>query len=135
MHYGDSASELQCYSGIAPVLVSSGKQAWVHWRWACPKFVRQTFQEWAAHSIGFSPWAKTYYEQQRAKGKLRNAAIRSLAFKWIRILFRCWKARTPYQEDLYQQALAMRTAARTNKPVELQWKTCAGFSKIAGFTS
>lgn len=130
-----SASELQCYSGIAPVLVSSGKQAWVHWRWACPKFVRQTFQEWAAHSIGFSPWAKTYYEQQRAKGKLRNAAIRSLAFKWIRILFRCWKARTPYQEDVYQQALATRTTARTNQPLELEWKTCAGFSKIARVTS
>src|SRR3954449_5392854 len=43
-----SASELQCYSGIAPVLASSGKQHWVHWRWACPKFLRQTFQEWAS---------------------------------------------------------------------------------------
>src|SRR5260370_42074920 len=42
-----SASELQSYSGIAPVLASSGKQYWVHWRWACPKFLRQTFHEWA----------------------------------------------------------------------------------------
>jgi hypothetical protein len=53
-----SASELQCYSGIAPVLASSGKQSWVHWRWACSKFLRQTFHEWAAHSIAtglFSP--------------------------------------------------------------------------------
>jgi len=41
-----SASELQSYSGIAPVLASSGKQSWVHWRWACPQFVRQTFHEW-----------------------------------------------------------------------------------------
>lgn len=130
-----SASQLQCYSGIAPVLVSSGKQEWVHWRWACPKVVRQTFQEWAAHSIGSSPWAKAYYEQQRAKGKLRNTAIRSLAFKWIRILFRCWQARTPYQENVYQQVLARRTAARTDTPVQLQWKTCAGFSKVAGFIS
>src|ERR1700687_4680505 len=40
-----SASELQSYSGIAPVLASSGKQHWVHWRWACPKFLRQTFHE------------------------------------------------------------------------------------------
>jgi transposase len=38
-----SASDLQCYSGIAPVLATSGKQHWVHWRWACPKFLRQTF--------------------------------------------------------------------------------------------
>src|SRR5437868_12723436 len=57
-----TASELQSYSGIAPVLASSGKQHWVHWRWACPKFLRQTFHEWAAHSIGSSDWAKAYYE-------------------------------------------------------------------------
>jgi hypothetical protein len=121
-------------AGIAPVLVSSGRQAWVHWRWTCPKFVRQTFQEWAAHSIGSSVWAKAYYEQQRAKGKSRNAAMRSLAFKWIRILFRCWKARTPYQEDVYQQGLAKRAPTRTNESVKIQWNTSAGLCKIAGLT-
>ena len=42
-----TASALQCYAGIAPVTESSGKQKWVHWRWACPKFLRQTFHEWA----------------------------------------------------------------------------------------
>jgi transposase len=130
----NSASELQCYSGIAPVVASSGKQSWVHWRWACPKFLRQTFHEWAAHSIGSSAWAKAYYSQQRAKGKSWNTAVRALAFKWIRILFRCWKDRTPYREDLYQQALVTRTA-RTNEPVNLQWKTCGRFSKFSGFAS
>src|SRR3982750_3225326 len=53
-----SASELQCYSGIAPVLASSGKQYWVHWRSACPKFLPQTFQEWAVHSLASCAWAK-----------------------------------------------------------------------------
>src|SRR5262245_6578440 len=72
-----SAAEIQRYSGIAPVVVSSGKQHWVHWRWACPKFLRQTFHEWALHSIAYSDWAREYYEQQRAKGKRRNTAIRS----------------------------------------------------------
>jgi transposase len=79
------AQEIQCYSGIAPVVASSGQQHWVHWRWACPKFLRQTFHEWALHSIAYSQWAREYYEQQRAKGKGRNTAIRSLAFKWIRL--------------------------------------------------
>jgi transposase len=46
-----SAAEVQSYSGIAPVLQQSGKSRWVHFRWACPKFVRQTFHEWAGHSI------------------------------------------------------------------------------------
>jgi transposase len=127
-----SASELQCYSGIAPVLASSGKQSWVHWRWACSKFLRQTFHEWAAHSIGSSAWASAYYEQQRAKGKSRNTAVRALAFKWIRILFRCWKDRKPYQEDLYRQVLARR-AAGSNTAVNVQWKTCKGLRKISDF--
>ena len=54
--YG-SAAEVQTYAGIAPVMERSGKQAWVHWRLQCPKFLRQTFVEWAAVSIRFSFWA------------------------------------------------------------------------------
>lgn len=131
-----NASELQSYSGIAPVLTSSGKQCWVHWRWACPKFLRQTFHEWAAHSIGSSAWAKAYYEQQIAKGKPRNTVVRALAFKWIRILFRCWKDHRPYDEEVYRKVLAHRRARASNSsPVQLQWKTCAGFSKIIAITS
>lgn len=128
----EDAYELQCYSGIAPVVATSGQQRWVHWRWACPKFLRQTFHEWALHSVAYSQWAREYYEQQRAKGKRRNTAIRSLAFKWIRILFRCWKERKPYDETAYQQVLAARRPRKQSaaQPVELQWKNVAGFSKI-----
>jgi hypothetical protein len=86
--------------------------------------------EWAAHTIGSSAWAKAYYAQQRAKGKPRNTVVRALAFKWIRILFRCWKDRKPYSEEVYRQALARRhQLAVKSSPVQLQWKTCAGFSK------
>ena len=56
-----NAYEVQCYSGIAPVTESSGKSEWVHFRFACPKFLRQTFHEFAGHSIGQSEWAKAYY--------------------------------------------------------------------------
>jgi transposase len=128
----ESAADIQSYSGIAPVVASSGKLRWVHWRWACPKFLRQTFHEWALHSIAYSDWAREYYEQQRAKGKRRNTAIRSLAFKWIRILFRCWKTRTPYDEGVYRRALDTRHPQQQGSEiVELQWKKVAGFSKIA----
>ncbi len=126
-----SAAEIQQYSGIAPVVASSGKLRWVHWRWACPKFLRQTFHEWALHSIAYSNWAREYYERQRAKGKRRNTAIRSLAFKWIRILFRCWKTNKRYDEAAYKQALAARRAPDPHQPVKTQWKTVAGFRKIA----
>jgi Transposase IS116/IS110/IS902 family len=65
----ETAYEIQCYSGIAPVVASSGKQRWVHRRWSCPKFLRQTFHEWALHSVPYSKWARDYYDELRAKGK------------------------------------------------------------------
>src|SRR5215475_2191802 len=102
--YG-AAAEVQTYAGIAPVMERSGKQSWVHWRCQCPKFLRQTFVEWATVSIRFSFWARIYYEQQRDKGASHQAAVRALAFKWIRIVFRCWQRGTPYNESTYLAAL------------------------------
>jgi hypothetical protein len=101
-----AAAELQRYSGIAPVTERSGNKSWVHWRWQCPKFLRQTFVEWAAQTINKSFWAGAYYQQQRAKGSSHQAALRALAFKWIRILHRCWQTKTPYDESKYLHALA-----------------------------
>ena len=103
-----SADEVACFTGIAPVRERSGKRDWIHFRYACPKFVRQTFHEYASHSIGQSAWARAYYDQQRAQGSDHHAAVRALAFKWIRILFRCWKDRKPYDEPTYIQALRRR---------------------------
>jgi transposase len=103
-----SAEELQKYAGIAPVTERSGKKSWVHWRFQCPTFLRQTFVEWAAESTRHSFWAQVYYQQQRDKGKAHQAAVRALAFKWLRILYRCWQDRTPYDESTYLQALTRR---------------------------
>jgi transposase len=103
-----TASEVQQFSGIAPVMQRSGKSCWVHRRWACPKFVRQSFHEFAGQSIRFSPWARAYYEQQRQRGNGHHAAARSLAYRWIRIIYRCWQARVPYSELTYCDALVQR---------------------------
>jgi transposase len=103
-----SAAELQQYAGIAPVTERSGKKAWVHWRLPCPTFLRQTFVEWTAESTRHSFWPQVYYQQQRDKGKAHQAAVRALAFKWLRILYRCWQNRTPYDEATYLQALNRR---------------------------
>jgi transposase len=100
-----AAQEVACITGIGPVRERSGKREWIHFRYACPKFVRQTFHEYASHSIGQSAWARAYYDQQRAQGSDHHAAVRALAFKWIRILFRCWKDRKRYDEQTYIQAL------------------------------
>jgi transposase len=104
----ESAEEIQQLSGIAPVTERSGKTCWVHHRFACPKFLRQSFHEFAAQSIAQSAWARTYYKRQRERGNGHQAAVRSLAFRWIRIIYRCWQMRVPYSEQTYQQALRRR---------------------------
>src|SRR5947208_3185377 len=90
----------------------------------------------SATSPACCAWAKDYYQQQRAKGKPGNTVVRALAYKWIRILFRCWKDRTPYCESKYLQGLERRQRfTRQDSPVKLQWKTSAGFRKIDAATS
>ena len=100
-----SADEVARYTGVAPVVERSGQSCWVRWRYFCPKFLRQSFHEFAGESIRHSFWARAYYEQQRGKGKDHQAATRALAYKWIRIIFRCWQTRTPYDEVTYLESL------------------------------
>jgi transposase len=111
----ESADEIQRLSGIAPVTRGSGKSRSVHWRWAAPKFVRQSLHEFAHHSIRYSAWARAYYDQQRARGHGHHAAVRALAFKWIRIIYRCWQQRTPYDEKTYVRALLHRGSPLAHK--------------------
>jgi transposase len=103
-----SASSLQKYSGVAPLTERSGRQLWIHWRWHAPKFLRQTFVEWAGQTVVHSTWAKAYYFQQKRAGKRHQAILRALAFKWIRIVWRCWQTRTLYDESRYTAALIRR---------------------------
>lgn len=104
----ESAEEIQQFSGIAPITEASGKQRWVHWRMACPKFLRQTFHEFADASRKKSLWAQAYYQQRRQQGASHHGAVRALAYQWIRILYRCWQSHTPYEEAVYLAALRRR---------------------------
>ena len=102
------ARSMQCFSGIAPVTEQSGKSRWVHHRYICCKFLKQTFHEFAKCSLSRSVWANAYYYQQREKGSSEHEAIRALAYKWIRIITACWKNRTPYSEEKYLESLRRR---------------------------
>jgi transposase len=95
----------QQYSGIAPVQEQSGNTKVTHWRWHCPKFLRQSFHEFAGCSVPRSRWAKAYYTREIARGRPRHHVLRSLAFKWQRVLFRCWQTGQPYNEETYLAAL------------------------------
>ena len=130
----DNAYQMQCYSGIAPVKAASGNTQRVHIRRACPKFLRQTFHEFAGHSIGQSEWARDYYQFQRDKHKSHQAAVRALAYKWIRIIFRCWKDGKPYDEQVHLQSLRRRRSLLGPALVGVTgpgWKTVAGFQKFS----
>lgn len=109
-----TADELLRFSGIAPVIERSGKQCWVRWRYFCPKFFRQSFHEYAGESFQHSFWARAYYASQRAKGKDHHAAVRALAFKWIRIIWKCWQTRTPYNEVIYLESLRKKGSSLLN---------------------
>jgi transposase len=100
-----SANDLLCFSGVAPVKKESGGQRVVQFRYARPIFYHQSIVEFAKCSIGQCAWARLLYDQQIAKGKSRWAAIRMVAFKWLRILWRCWQDRTAYDENKYLRSL------------------------------
>jgi transposase len=106
----ESAEELQNKSGIAPVTKQSGQTRLVLSRLACPKYLRQTFHEFAEYARRFSDWSRAFYAMKRAGGMAHHAAVRALAYKWIRIIFRMWQTRTPYSEAMYMQHLQSRNS-------------------------
>jgi transposase len=128
------AKDLQRFSGIAPILVQSGNCSRVAMRRACPKFVRQTFHEFAAHSIRFCPWAKLLYERH-LKGDKKNhhRAVRAVAFHWIRIAYRCWVNREPYDESIFLAAQRRRNSPFAGKNAayaKIEFQNHAGFQKL-----
>jgi len=129
-----NASDLQRVSGIAPVAISSGNAKSTRMRRACPKFLRQTFHEFAAQSIPYSAWAKAYYQHHVQQNKSKHhAAVRSLANKWIRILYRCWKDHRLYDESIFLESQRRRGSllgADLASLAGVQWQSEAGFQKI-----
>jgi len=102
------ADSLAAFSGIAPVTRKSGKQCQVQRRFACPKYLRQTFHEFADSARLYCPWTKARYRMLRDRGMKHHAAIRKLARSWIRILFRMWQTGTPFDCDRYIAQLKQR---------------------------
>jgi hypothetical protein len=71
--------------------------------------------QWARETVRHSLWAAAYCEQQRAKGCRLHTAVRALAYKWQRIIWRCWQNRTPYSEEIYLTALSRSRSPLANK--------------------
>jgi len=99
-----SADQLAAEGGVAPVTHASGKHRGVAFRWACNKRLRQALTTFADNSRHASAWAAAVYTRARARGCDHAHAIRVLARAWVRILWRCWQDRRPYDVTLHRGA-------------------------------
>jgi transposase len=95
----DDPESLQCYAGAAPVTKQSGRSRYVVIRRACNMHLRATLHLWADLSRVKAPWAQAYYEQKRKQGMKHAAALRCLAMRWLKILWKMWTDGKPYDGD------------------------------------
>jgi transposase len=104
-------SALQCYAGTAPVTSASGKARVVRARLACNRFLRQALVAWAFCSLRSSPWARAFYDAQRAAGRTHHQALRALANRWLEILHHLLRTRQRYDEAVHRRNRARPGAA------------------------
>ena len=103
-----TAEQLTAEAGAAPVTRASGKHRAVVFRWACNKRLRQAVTTLADNSRHASPWAAAVYARARARGCDHPHAIRILARAWLRVIWRCWQDRQPYDVTRHRAATASR---------------------------
>jgi transposase len=103
-------AQLAAEAGVAPVTFQSGKQRSVTFRWACNHRLRRALTCLADNSRHGNPWAADVYHRARTRGCDHPHAIRILARAWVRVLWRAWFTRTPYQPHLHRAAAALQTA-------------------------
>ncbi len=92
----DGPDAVAALCGATPVTKKSGKHEAVHFRWACNKRFRNAMCTFADNSRRASPWAQSIYQAALDRGHDHPHAVRILARAWIRVIYRCWVDRTPY---------------------------------------
>jgi transposase len=110
----NSFRHLQAEAGAVPVTKSSSKSRVVQFRFACNKHLRRAMYWFSFNSLNRCEWAKTYYNNQRAKGHSQHQALRALGAKWLKIIFVMWRDHKPYDENYHLANIArqkMRQAA------------------------
>jgi len=102
--------QLAAEAGVAPITHESGKHRGFHFRWACNKRLRQALTTFADNSRHASAWAAAIYAAARRRGCDHPHAIRILARAWVRVLWRCWQDRRPYDVRLHHGAQRLTAA-------------------------
>lgn len=88
--------QLAAEAGAAPVTYASGKSKFVSFRWACNHRLRKAVTCLADNSRHDSAWAAGIYATARARGCDHPHAVRILARAWLRVIWRAWTDRKPY---------------------------------------
>lgn len=99
-------AQLAAEAGVAPVTYQSGKHRAVTFRWACNHRLRRALTCFADGSRRDSLWAAHVYHRARSRGCDHPHAVRVLARAWVRVLWRAWFTKTPYQPHLHRSAAA-----------------------------
>ncbi|MCX6072652.1 MAG: IS110 family transposase [Chloroflexi bacterium] len=99
----EDAQAIQCFAGSAPVTEESGKKRRVHFRRGCNKHLRTATHLWANLSRETCAWAQAYYQHKKDQGMSHACALRCLAQRWLKILWKMWQTRTTYDEALHTQ--------------------------------
>lgn len=106
-----AARVLLAEAGLAPVTRSSGRSEQVRFRYAANRHLREATMWWAFNSLKMSPWANDAFRTARdQRGQRYHRALRGLAARWTRVLWRCWTDGTTYDVTKHPAAARFATA-------------------------
>lgn len=108
----DSDEHLAAEAGVAPLTYQSGKSKAVAFRWACNHRLRAAITCLADNSRHAHAWAASVYARARARGCDHPHAVRILARAWVRVIWRAWVDRQPYDPARHRGAQLVIAAAR-----------------------
>ena len=100
-----TCDQIAAEAGVCPVTHASGKSRGVVFRWACNHRLRAAITCFADNSRHQSSWAAETYRRARARGCNHPHATRILARAWIRVLWRAWLNRIPYDPAAHNAAV------------------------------
>jgi transposase len=101
----DDVERLAAEAGVTPVTYESGKSKAVAFRWACNHRLRTALTCMADNSRHASAWAAHIYDKARARGCDHPHAIRILSRAWLRVIWRAWQDRRPYDPERHAGAM------------------------------
>lgn len=105
-----ASTSLEAIAGQAPVAVESGKKKVACFRWACNKTLRSAVGVLADSSRRHNPWARKIYQDAIARGCDHPHAIRILGRAWLRVIWRIWQDRQPYDPARHGSLQRLLTA-------------------------